>query len=234
MSVPNEFDLGERVLMEARFNQAPTTVTLQVLRPDGTLVDPAPGVDASQAPYYRASTIGDTPGTWAFRFTGTGAYEAIEEGYFVIIPSAVESGVPRYTYDLETAIGKLRLLVDDRDLSRVSNAVPMEQRSAIWTDDELRVFLNNHDQGVYLAAAEALTVLAGNRQLLVQSRRIGRTEVNYGSVRSDLLKQAEKFESLGYLELYETGVPADGIAEVAYTDFSVRRIVDNTSVREGF
>jgi hypothetical protein len=221
------YDIGEPVQLRARFAQSPTTVTVVVMKPDGTYLSPSPTVDPAAAPLYTAAVVPDVPGPWGYRFTGTGAYSAVEEGVFVVRESAVLAGAPAYTYDLATLIGKLRLLVDDRDLSRVQPWVPMEQRSAIWTDAELQVFLDNNSEGVYLAAGEALTVLAGNRQLLVQSRRIADTTVDYGSIRSDLLKQAGEFRSIGY----GSAEPADGIAQHTWTDFNLRRVVTDTAMR---
>lgn len=139
--------------------------------------------------------------------------------------------VAQYTYVPATPIGQLRLYIDDRDMSQIDPESPLETRSAIFTDVELSVFLGSNLSIPYLAAAEALTVIAGNRSLLVQSRRIGNTTVDYGNARADLLRQAAAFR-----ELYNTQVgtlaPADGIAEIAYDDFAMRRIITNSGIRK--
>lgn len=234
MSQGGTYDLDEVVDLDATFIQAPTTVICKVLKPDGTQVSPDPTVDPALAPTYKTSVIGDQEGTWSYRFEGTGAFTGIEEGYFTIQRSAVLGGAPNYSYDPSTSIGRLRLYIDDRDLTRVGNNVPMEQRSAIWSDIELGVFLSKNDDDAYYASAEALTVLSVNRQLLVQSRRIESTTVDYGSIRADLLKQAEAMRALG--DAANAGnpyLPADGLAEQSWTNWNAERIALNAIQRGG-
>lgn len=131
-----------------------------------------------------------------------------------------------YTYDLDTDIGKVRFYTDDRDLTRVADEVPFEQRSAVWTDEEVQLMLDDAGS-VNLAIARALETLANNRQLLVQSRRIGQTAVDYGDIRAALLKQAANWRA----QASGSTVPADGIAEQVYNDFGYRRILDNRAQR---
>jgi hypothetical protein len=218
------YDLGETVVLSVTFEAAPTSVVATVLAPDGTTSTPT--VEVSGAPTYTAEVTADAVGTWAYQFVGTGAFEGIEEGYFVIAPSVMSGAA--YTYDPATTIGKVRLYTDDRDISYVNPNVPLDQRSAVWTDGELQVFLDNNDNDAYLASAEALTVLAANRQLLVQSRRIGQTTVDFGSVRSDLLRQAEQYRTQAYAQ-----DPASAFAEHSWTDFNARRIITNDLLRNG-
>jgi hypothetical protein len=233
MAAPNYYEIGEPVVLEATFGQPPNTVVATVVKPDGTASTPT--VDSSRAPIYTVTVVATDAGTWGYRFEGSGGYTGVEEGYFVVQPSGVLSGVPAYTYDPATAIGKVRLYTDDRDLSQVGNDVALALRSAVWSDAELQVFLDNNEASPLLAAADALTVLAANRQLLVQSRRIGQTTVNFGSVRADLLAQAKAYRDQAYAlgEGTGTGAPAMEYAEVAYNDFGARQIIFNDMLRNG-
>jgi hypothetical protein len=59
------------------------------------------------------------------------------------------------TYDLTTPVGKVRLLIPDRDIS-----------NALFSDDELTEFLSMGDNNIFLAAADALEAIAGDPQRL--------------------------------------------------------------------
>lgn len=135
-----------------------------------------------------------------------------------------------YTYDPANDLGKVRMYIDDRDLTRTADTVPYAQRSAIFSDEEINAFLTAAGGNVHYAAALALTTIAGNRQLLVMSRRIGRTTIDFGNVRRDLLAQAR--ELLKISQDLNGGVfaPADGVAEIAYNSFVLRDMLHRRSL----
>jgi hypothetical protein len=135
-----------------------------------------------------------------------------------------------YTYDTTTAIGQVRLLIDDRDMSSISLATPLEQRSVIFSDEELAVFLVMEGDSVLAGAARALETMATNRMLFVVSRRMGRTSVDYGGIRTDLLKMAAELRQQA---VAGSGAPSDGIVEAAWTDFAMRDIILRQSERIG-
>lgn len=178
----------------------------------------------------------DELGIWAFEWQGVIAGQSVgpiaEQFEVLPIGAIAPSPSASYSYNLATAVGQVRLLIDDRDMSSVSTALPLEQRSAIFTDEEIQQFLTDQGDSTYLAAAIALTTIAGNRQLLVMSRRIGKTEVNYGPVRKDLLDQAKQLRGLADLTAGGLNAPADGIAEQFLTDFAGRQIIENRWMRE--
>lgn len=206
-----------------------------------SILDPANVAQVTNATPVRVSTgiytysyaLSSTAALGIWRGVWTGSISGQPVGpiddYFEVKPYGFILPSPgmAYSYDPTTAIGKLRLYIDDRDLSRVNSEVPLEQRSAIFTDQELRVFLDNNNQSVLRSAAEALTVIAGNRQLLVMSRRIGQTTIDYGSVRADLLKQADALRAMDSDQF----APADGIVEQSWTDFGERRIITESALR---
>lgn len=132
-----------------------------------------------------------------------------------------------YTYDPATAVGHVRLYTDDRDMSAADEALAIEKRSVIFADEEVQVFIDVNGGDLLLAAAHALRTIANNRSLFVARRRIGRTDVDFGELRRDLLKQADAFETQA-----QQG-PADGFAEVVYDDFGLRRVVINDQLRHG-
>lgn len=132
-----------------------------------------------------------------------------------------------YTYDPESTVGRVRLYIDDRDVSNCGDEVPLRQRSAIFSDQEIDAFITDEGGDTLGATSRALMAIANNKSLLVQRRDIDGVSVDYGSLRADLMKAASEFRSMAA----GGGVPADGYAEVAYTDFGARRIVVNSELR---
>lgn len=169
-------------------------------------------------------------GVWTINWYGTiGSYQVGPiPDYFLVNPigAIVPVFSSHYTYDPSTDIGYIRLATDDRDLSQVDTLLPYEQRSAVFSDEEIQRVLDLSGDRNY-AAATCLIFLANNRNLLVQMRKIGRTEVNFGAVRADLLKQAQALIDMANM------TPAEGYAEHAWTDFDLRRIIINTQLRQG-
>ena len=82
------FDIGDRVRITATFTDLagavadPTTVALTVKAPDGTLTSPSNSKDSTGV--YHADVNPDASGTWWYRWTGTGALVAAEEGTFSV------------------------------------------------------------------------------------------------------------------------------------------------------
>lgn len=66
----------------------PAAVTLTVKKPSGALVTPAPVNDGPGA-YHADVTLDYVPGVWHYRWVGTGAAAAAEEGRFTVRASGV-------------------------------------------------------------------------------------------------------------------------------------------------
>ncbi len=182
--------------------------------------------------YVFAAPLNAMLSTWTINWYGT-FVGPVQVGpvpdYFNVLPIGAIVVVPSgsYTYDPSSDNGYIRLCIDDRDLSLVDSNLPYEQRSCIFSDEEIADVLAHSGYDVNYAIARLLIVIANNRSLLIQSRRVGRTQIDFGNIRSDLLKQAQAF-----VELAAAGaIPADGYAEIAYDDFSIRRIIVNTQLR---
>lgn len=88
------YDIGDEVRMTATFtdldgnNADPTTVTCTVEDPDGTTSTPT--VQNPNVGVYYADISPDQAGKWWFRFDGTGALVAAEEGSFAVRKRQVE------------------------------------------------------------------------------------------------------------------------------------------------
>lgn len=139
-----------------------------------------------------------------------------------------------YTYDPDTPIGHLRFLTDDRDMSAIDLSLPLEQRSAVFSDQELAMILYSPEVGgnIKLAAAAVLLAFAANSQLLVQSRRILDTHVNYGSIRGDLMKLAQTYRDQAIAEGGTLFGPASATVEQSWTTFNRDRMVINAALRQ--
>lgn len=85
------------------------------------------------------------------------------------------------TYDLTTSIGKTRLYATDTDLS-----------NAIFSDDELQVFLDGTGDAPMLAAAMALDTLAGDAAKLAIKTRQDSISTDPTEVPVQLRAQAER------------------------------------------
>jgi hypothetical protein len=238
--------LGNGVSLFADFTDVdgnpvdPSAITLTVRAPDGsdsTFTWPPEGSitqvrDASDNPVvgsYKHTFLPDQEGLYRYQWVSTTPSGAIE-GTFLVYTAFTPGPNNSYTYDLATDIGKLRLNIDDRDLRQVTADVPLGQRTAIFSDEELQAFLDAEGT-VSRASAKALITIANNRQLLVQSRRIGNTDVDYGAVRRDLLAQAKALLDLDSGQFSENA-PADGTAEIAYNDFGLRDVIFDAQLRD--
>jgi len=69
------------------------------------------------------------------------------------------------TYDITTAVGKVRLVISDTDVTPASDAV--------FTDEELTYFLTEQSSNVNLAAADALEAWAAKYGQSPDSEKIG-------------------------------------------------------------
>jgi hypothetical protein len=129
-----------------------------------------------------------------------------------------------YTYDLDTDVGTVRLLVQDNDLSKVTGA--LETRSVAFSDEEIAKFIALAGPDLRMAAAATLRAWATNKQLIVVSRHFKSGSVDYGAIRADMLAAAKAYEEQAI------SAPADAIAEQAWTEFNAERIVVNAWSRE--
>ncbi|WP_433329969.1 hypothetical protein [Spirillospora sp. CA-294931] len=137
------------------------TVEGAITRPDGTTsattIDHAPGTST-----YRASYEATMAGTHAWRLTASGPVETAEEGTFEVRPSPSVAAPP--TLDLDTDVGKVRVLIPDRDRDRM-----------ILSDEELQAFIDlargTGTPRIKRAAALALDAIASSEALVSKKLR---------------------------------------------------------------
>lgn len=83
------YDIGDEVRLSVAFTDAagaaadPTTVTCTVRKPDGSTLTPT-ATSTGSTGAYRADIQPDQTGNWYYRFAGTGALVAAEEGQFYV------------------------------------------------------------------------------------------------------------------------------------------------------
>ncbi len=122
------------------------------------------------------------------------------------------------TYDLATTVGQVRLQIGDTDVTPASDA--------IFTDEEIQVFLDANSDNVLLASAQALESLAASTARLAKLTRTLNWTEDTRKVSEDLLSAARQLRD------QEADAPAFGFAEKTYTDFNTRQIVINRSLRQ--
>jgi len=206
-------------------------LSLQIRNPSNVVVygpfaEPTIVHDGLGAYHYDWTTsISEVLGTWRAEWSGLvlGSPVQTTELWEVVAPGTIVT--EDYSYDPSTDVGLVRLYIDDRDMTRVDSSVPLEQRSAIFSNNEIQAFLDAAAGSVHYAAALGLITIAGNRQLLVMSRRIGRTTLEFGNVRRDLVAQAKELVKIANELNGGVFAPADAVAQIAYTDFSYRHII---------
>lgn len=181
--------------------------------------------------YAFVAGVAEALGTWVAEWSGVVAgspvlgYDYVE----LVLPGSVTPD--DYSYDPVTVVGQMRLYIDDRDVSLVGSMIPYGERSAIFSDTELNVFLGAANGVVLYGAALALMTIASNRQLMVQSRRLGKTSLDFGGIRRDYVAQAEALRKQADQMGLGPLAPAIGFAEIAWTDFGLRQIILNTELR---
>lgn len=96
----NKYDVGDQVRLEVTFkdeNETPTDPSVVVCRyrqPNGNTTSLEYGADegvtrASAGAYY-ANVVADLPGTWSYRWEGTGTLTAAAEGTFTVMRSSFQ------------------------------------------------------------------------------------------------------------------------------------------------
>lgn len=81
-----QYDIGDKITLEASFTDAgvlvdPTTVSCIVRSPSDEITERDV---TGEAGHYTAEIEPNEAGTWWYRFEGTGAYQAAEEGEFAV------------------------------------------------------------------------------------------------------------------------------------------------------
>jgi hypothetical protein len=106
-----------------------------------------------------------------------------------------------YSYSLETDLGKLRLLIQDTDVSSAG-------AKAVYSDEELTFFLSQTEgedgNNIYLAAAHALETLAAEKARLAKVKKMDVLSNDTTKIAEQLLMLADRYKQKA-LELTDVG-----------------------------
>jgi len=121
------------------------------------------------------------------------------------------------SYDLNTEIGKVRLLITDSDIA-----------DPIFQDEEITAFLGFYTSTskIKLAAAQALDVMAVNEVMVSKVIHLLDLSTNGAAVAASLKAQAEALRAQVENEDYDFDY-----AEVSYDTFTMREIIEKESMR---
>ena len=119
------------------------------------------------------------------------------------------------TYDIDTAVGKVRLTIGDTILT-----------DAKFTNEEIDIFLSANSSNINMASAAALEAWAASYGQNAASENLGDYAYTQKII-ENMLALAKRLRD------YETSLPAGAAAEVANTDFAARDIIYNKALRTG-
>lgn len=120
-----------------------------------------------------------------------------------------------YTYDLGTDVGKVRNLINDTT-----------QSTAILSDEEISAILTQTGSDILQSAAMACRKISAKYALLAVSKSAGNYSENKSGISKAYLELAKDFEEQA------RNTPADASAEIIYTDFNYRQLVEDKVHRQ--
>ncbi len=130
-----------------------------------------------------------------------------------------------FTYLIANNNGKLRLAIADVDLTTTTGL--RNTWTALFTDEELAIFLSDASNDISMAASYALNSIAASRSLLAKIKKLGDYSEDLSKIADSLRAQAKAYAE------QSVNIPAGAIAEVAQTDFTARDIIYNNELRTG-
>jgi hypothetical protein len=123
---------------------------------------------------------------------------------------------PTHTYNLEEAVGRVRLLISDIGGKGESD-------EWVFTDLEIETFLNLWEQNLMMSAATALRVMAGNEAMVAKKITFLELETDGPATAAAMEKTADKFETMSDeavdFELIEMGVDLFSRREIRKEQF---------------
>lgn len=124
-------------------------------------------------------------------------------------------------YDLSTDVGKVRLLIPDRNES-----------DAIFSDEEITSFLAL-EVGLKRATALALETIASDQALLYKVQTTGQIKTDGAALANALIGRAAKLRSQADVDEDDVGGGFD-IAEQVVNDFAFRERIFKQAQRRGY
>jgi hypothetical protein len=172
------------------------TVAGTITLPDETTASATISQDGAT---YRASYDPTTAGTHAYRLTASGTADSAEEGTFEVRASPTVGPAP--TLDTSTDIGKIRVLIADRDPTNL-----------LLTDAEVEVYLDlargSGTPKLKRAAASALEAIATSEALVGKVLRTQDLSTDAAKLAAELRAQAANLR--GQADDDEENDPDDG------------------------
>jgi len=120
-----------------------------------------------------------------------------------------------FTFDLSTNVGKVRNLIGDTNASDFQ-----------LTDEEITSILGLKANDIFYSAAICLKRIAADKSLVAKRIKAGNYEEDPKQIVEGLLKVAANYEEEA------KNVPADGDAEIFYTQFNYNTIVRQRALRD--
>lgn len=127
-----------------------------------------------------------------------------------------------YTYNLDTDIGIIRLVVPDR--------VNTADEPAIFSDEEIQAFLDLED-GVRRAAAACLETIASDQALVLKVMKVQNITTDGPKVSAELRSRAKDLRQQAHNDEADNGELFD-IAELVYNNFSARERIWKQAQRQ--
>ena len=143
------YDLGsapELVFEVFDDNDAPAnaTVAIEITKPDGTMLSPAPTIDNDVTGVYTTTFAPDASGLWAYDWTATGAVTTSKSGSFYVRPNA-RLNIYTTLAEMKGSLGIAADNFDDDDdlmdaILAASRAIDSHTERHFWQISEARSF----------------------------------------------------------------------------------------------
>ena len=129
----------------------------------------------------------------------------------------------KFSYNLSTSIGKVRLLVKDTNIL-----------SPIFDDDEIQAFLTMENNIVKRAAALALETIASDEALTTKAISVLELRMDGPAVARSLMERAARLREQADREDAADEGAAFDVAEMVYDRFSYRERLAKEALRDGY
>lgn len=129
----------------------------------------------------------------------------------------------KFSYNLSTSIGKVRLLVKDTNI-----------QSPIFDDDEIQAFLTMENNIVKRAAALALETIASDEALTTKAISVLELRMDGPAVARSLMERAARLREQADREDAADEGAAFDVAEMVYDRFSYRERLAKEALRDGY
>lgn len=190
------------------------TVTYEIFNASGTVLVSGTATFVRDETW-KATYTPTALGSITVKFNDTTITSKRSDVYQVVGSVAEETPAGTdFTLDASTNIGKVRYLVND-----------VVAASYVLSDTQINAFLSMHSNDLFLTAAQCMMAIASSRALLAKRKSAG----NYTEDLTAIARECREAAALFKEQANE--MPAEGVAEGFYTDFSYRQVLENKALR---